>query len=196
MKRLVSIVLLAMLCSVAPPAKGNPTGDAPPEPADQCQPPAVVASFLDFTDAQAAQFEDLLTQLQTTVYGLQQQIATLQTQLDSIFTGSTSIPPRRRAKTREATQANFTWHSASRASSRRVTRNQPSALCILGPGCRSSAQRGKLVLSRCARDDDEVQDTVSACCGGTVGHRCRRGPINRSQGSGSGQITGLIAGSL
>lgn len=85
MKRLVSIVLLAMLCSVAPPAKGNPTGDAPPEPADQCQPPAVVASFLDFTDAQAAQFEDLLTQLQTTVYGLQQQIATLQTQLDEYF---------------------------------------------------------------------------------------------------------------
>lgn len=85
MKRLVSIVFLAMLCSVAPPAKGNPTGDAPLEPADPCQPPAVVASFLDFTDAQAAQFEDLLTQLQATTYGLQQQIATLQAQLDGLL---------------------------------------------------------------------------------------------------------------
>jgi Spy/CpxP family protein refolding chaperone len=48
-------------------------------------PPAVVASFLGFTDAQASQFGDLLYQLQTALNNLQQQITALQNQLDILL---------------------------------------------------------------------------------------------------------------
>jgi len=51
----------------------------------QCVPPAVVASFLGFTEAQTAQFESLFGQFQTTLHGLQEQIGARQSQLDILL---------------------------------------------------------------------------------------------------------------
>lgn len=85
MRRLISIVFLGVLCSMVPRANANPTGHPSHTSADQCQPPAVVVSFLGFTDAQTTQLGDLLLGLQTTEYGLQQEISTLQSQLDGLL---------------------------------------------------------------------------------------------------------------
>jgi Spy/CpxP family protein refolding chaperone len=85
MRRLVSILFLAVVWSATPPAKANPTEAPPANSADQCLPPAVIASFLGFTEAQAAQFGELLPQLQAALHGLQEQTATLQTQLDILL---------------------------------------------------------------------------------------------------------------
>jgi Spy/CpxP family protein refolding chaperone len=85
MKRLVVIIFLAVLSFIAPQAKANQIEAPAPKSADQCLPPAVVASFLGFTEAQAAQFGDLLVQFQTTLHGLQEQIAVRQTQLDILL---------------------------------------------------------------------------------------------------------------
>ncbi len=70
MKRLAAIVFVALLLFVARPASATQKPTSPANSTDQCQSPAVVASFLGFTDPQTAQFGDLLNQFQTTVYGL------------------------------------------------------------------------------------------------------------------------------
>src|SRR5579863_5280924 len=54
--------------------------EAPPPPA-----PVMVAQFLSFSDAQAAQFQQLLQSLQATAGGLQQQIGPMQQMLDSLL---------------------------------------------------------------------------------------------------------------
>ncbi len=85
MKRLAAIVFVALLLFVARPASATQKPTSPANSTDQCQSPAVVASFLGFTDAQTAQFGDLLNQFQTTVYGLQTQITVRQAQLDALL---------------------------------------------------------------------------------------------------------------
>jgi Spy/CpxP family protein refolding chaperone len=52
--------------------------------------PAIVAQFLGFSDAQAAQFQQLLQNLQATVGGLQQQIGPKQQALENLL--STAQP--------------------------------------------------------------------------------------------------------
>ncbi|MGH9773637.1 MAG: Spy/CpxP family protein refolding chaperone [Candidatus Acidiferrales bacterium] len=85
MKRLVAIATALALLTMAPllPGKTVPVSNSSGE---QCPPPpAVVASFLGFTPSQTAQFLTLLTEFQTTVQGLQAQIAPLQVQLDGLL---------------------------------------------------------------------------------------------------------------
>jgi len=85
MKRLVGIMFLAMLAFIPRQANANQTV-APAAPSvDQCPPPAVVASFLGFTESQATQFAQLLAQFQTTLHGVQEQVATVQAQLDTLL---------------------------------------------------------------------------------------------------------------
>jgi hypothetical protein len=103
MNRLAVITLLGVLLFVAPQARGQGvqqqatrqattpqvlTNGATPatNSSDQCPPPsAVVDSFLGFTVGQAAQFGQLLTQFQTTVHGLQTQIAARQAQVENLL---------------------------------------------------------------------------------------------------------------
>ena len=74
------------LAIVAAPLLFGLADEAPqPPPA-----PAIVAQFLGFSDAQAAQFQQLLQSLQATVGGLQQQIGPKQQTLDSLL--STAQP--------------------------------------------------------------------------------------------------------
>ena len=84
MKTLAATVFLAALSFVPPQGKAPPTAAAPQNWADPCPPPAVVAAFLGLTASQAAQFGGLLGQSQAALGGLQQQIAALQAQLDSL----------------------------------------------------------------------------------------------------------------
>ena len=79
MKTQVATGLLAMLLSVSSPVKAD-SSEAP-----QCPPPAVVAAFLGFTDAEAAQFGTSLGQLQTTLHGVQSQITASEAQLNTLL---------------------------------------------------------------------------------------------------------------
>ncbi len=91
MKRLVVMMLLAALSFPARQASASQTGTPAPS-TDQCPPPAVVASFLGFTDSQAMQFGDLLAQFQTTLHGVQEQLAARQIQLDTLLAQPTPNP--------------------------------------------------------------------------------------------------------
>ena len=85
MKRLAALALLATLPLLVSQAAGRALA-APQTSNGQCPPPpAVVATFLGFTDAQAQQFGILLNQFQTTVHTLQEQIAALQQQLNTLL---------------------------------------------------------------------------------------------------------------
>ncbi len=85
MKRLAAIAFLAVISFVAPHADAIQIPTPPPNSADKCVPPAVVAAFLGFTEPQAVQFGDLLNQFQTAQRGLQEQIAARQAQLDILL---------------------------------------------------------------------------------------------------------------
>lgn len=85
MKRLAALALLATLPLLVSRAAGRVLA-APQTSNGQCPPPpAVVATFLGFTDEQAQQFGILLNQFQTTVHTLQEQIAALQQQLNTLL---------------------------------------------------------------------------------------------------------------
>lgn len=75
------LALLLMLSFIPPEAKTVQIEAPPPKSTDQCLPPAVVASFLGFTEAQATQFGALLGQFQSTLRGFEEQIAARQAQL-------------------------------------------------------------------------------------------------------------------
>jgi Spy/CpxP family protein refolding chaperone len=92
MKRLCVTVLATVLSFAPVLAKTGQTEALPREYADQCPPPAVVASFLGFTETQAAQFGDLLARFQATLHGLQEQIAARQAQLE-VLLGQPSPDP-------------------------------------------------------------------------------------------------------
>ena len=84
MKIYSATLLLAVISLLAPQAGAAQAAPAP-NSADPCPAPAVVASFLGFTEAQAAQFGALLGQFEPTLHGLQEQIAARQTQLDTLL---------------------------------------------------------------------------------------------------------------
>ena len=103
MNKPTAMAFLGLLAVVAPQAKGQGTMPAAtaniaaaqvmPDTAitaptvansiDLCPPPAVVISFLGFTETQAAQFKELFGQFETTLHGLQAQIAVRQALLDT-----------------------------------------------------------------------------------------------------------------
>jgi hypothetical protein len=88
MKTLAAAVVVTMLSLVPVQAKaalGAGTQGTQSNAADPCTPPAVVVSFLNFTPAQAAQFQELLSEFLPTVQGLQQQITVLQNQLNILL---------------------------------------------------------------------------------------------------------------
>jgi Spy/CpxP family protein refolding chaperone len=82
MKTLIATVLLAALTCIPAHANTSQSAFSQPPQADSCPPPAVVAAFLQLTEAQTAQFGPLLAQFETTVHSLQQQIAARQAQVD------------------------------------------------------------------------------------------------------------------
>lgn len=84
MKIYAATLFLTVFSSILPQAKVVQT-EVPPKSADQCLPPAVVASFLQFTDAQAAQFGGLVDQFQATLRGLEEQIAARQAHLEALL---------------------------------------------------------------------------------------------------------------
>ncbi len=92
MKTLGATVLLTLLCFILPQARATEIEVLTPKIADQCLPPAVVASFLGFTEAQAAQFAGLLGQFEPSLQGLQEQIAARQAQLDILLSQSSPHP--------------------------------------------------------------------------------------------------------
>lgn len=83
MNRLAAIAFLEVLSLVAPQVSGKEV--TTPNATGQCPPPAVLVSFLGFTEAQAAQFRQLLSQFETTMLPLEEQIASRQAQLDSLL---------------------------------------------------------------------------------------------------------------
>lgn len=85
MKTLAMTAVLTVLSFIPPQAGAAQIGPAPQQSAEQCLPPAVVASFLGFTEAQATQFVGLLGQIQAALPGLQEQIAARQAQLDILL---------------------------------------------------------------------------------------------------------------
>jgi Spy/CpxP family protein refolding chaperone len=92
MKKLAVTVLLTALSITPLRANANQIESLPPKSVDQCPPPAVVASFLGFTETQAAQFRDLVVQFQTTLHGLQEQMGGRQAQLE-VLLGQPSPDP-------------------------------------------------------------------------------------------------------
>lgn len=82
MKTLTATLFMAVLSFLPVPTNATPTQGPPPVTGDTCVPPAIVASFLGFTPAQAAQFQTLLGQFLPTLQALQTQIAERQTQLE------------------------------------------------------------------------------------------------------------------
>jgi Spy/CpxP family protein refolding chaperone len=78
-------MFLTMVSFVPLQAKANQTEAPQPKLTDPCVPPVVVASFLGFTDTEAAQLGVFLDQFQTTLHGLQAQIAPRQTQLEVLL---------------------------------------------------------------------------------------------------------------
>lgn len=85
MKRFAATVFLTVLSFIPPQAMAKQIEAPPQKSADLCLPPAVVASFLAFTETQAAQFGDLLGQFQPTLQDLREQIAARQAQLDILL---------------------------------------------------------------------------------------------------------------
>src|SRR5262249_32794680 len=83
MNRLAAIAFLEVLSLVAPRVSGKEV--TTPNATGQCPPPAVLVSFLGFTEGQAAQFRQLLSQFETTMLPLEEQIASRQAQLDSLL---------------------------------------------------------------------------------------------------------------
>ena len=92
MKIYSATLFLAVISLLAPQAGAAQAAAPAPNSGDPCPAPAVVASFLGFTDAQAAQFGGLLGQLEPTLHGLQEQIAARQTQLDTLLSQSNPNP--------------------------------------------------------------------------------------------------------
>ena len=92
MKTHSAIVFLAMVSFIPLRAQANQTGAPQPNSAGQCPPPAVVAAFLGFPDTEAVQFGELLNQFQTSLRGLQEQIAARQTQLDALLSQQNPDP--------------------------------------------------------------------------------------------------------
>jgi len=92
MKTLTATVflILVLLCPVQ--AKGAQRQVPWSNSTGQCVPPAVVASFLGFTEAQTSEFVALLGQLQPTLQGLEGQIVVLQTQLDILLSQPSPNP--------------------------------------------------------------------------------------------------------
>lgn len=85
MKSLVALALLAVQLLVATPATTQSVNPAQNSP-DQCPPPpAVVAAFLGFSEAQTEQFGTSLNRFQTTLRALQEQIAVQQQQLNILL---------------------------------------------------------------------------------------------------------------
>jgi Spy/CpxP family protein refolding chaperone len=85
MKRAAVFTFLSVLSLLASPAQSKtiPQSTSSTEPCPP--PPAVVAAFLGFSPAQIEQFGTLLTQFQTNVHSLQEQIAPRQQQLDALL---------------------------------------------------------------------------------------------------------------
>lgn len=85
MKRTAVLTVLCFLPFFAPRCRAQAPAPSP-GCSEQCPPPpAVVATFLGFSQPQLQQFEVLLTQFKTGVQGLQAQIAPRQQQLDSLL---------------------------------------------------------------------------------------------------------------
>lgn len=85
MKKIAVLTLLTVLLGFTYQTAGQ-TVAAVPGSIDQCPPPpAVVATFLGFTDGQAEQFGILLNQFQSTLRSLQEQIAPRQQQLNVLL---------------------------------------------------------------------------------------------------------------
>jgi len=91
MKQASIITVLTLVSLFAQPARSSTTAQSPATPQSNTQPapcpppPAIVASFLNFSPAQTEQFEILLTQFQTDLNALQQQIVPRQQQLDALL---------------------------------------------------------------------------------------------------------------
>lgn len=97
MKPAASIAVLLLMSVFAPQISSAPApqfhaGTPSSAPGDPCQPPAVVASFLNFTPQQTQQFGSLLTQFRTDITALQQQIAPRQQQLDVLLSQANPNP--------------------------------------------------------------------------------------------------------
>jgi Spy/CpxP family protein refolding chaperone len=92
MKTLAATVFLTFLSFILPQAWAAQITVSMPKSTDPCLPPAVVASFLSLTPAQAAQFADLLGPFETTLHGLQEQIAVRQAQLDTVLSQPSPDP--------------------------------------------------------------------------------------------------------
>ncbi len=82
MKTILAPLLLAALSCVPAHANTTQTAASQSQQTDACPPPAVVASFLQFTEAQTSQFGPLLVQFESTIHALEQQIAARQAQVD------------------------------------------------------------------------------------------------------------------
>ena len=85
MKTRSAIVFLAIVSLIPPCARADQIEAPQPNSAGQCSPPAVVEAFLGFADTEAVEFGELLNQFQTTLRGLQEQIAARQTQLEMLL---------------------------------------------------------------------------------------------------------------
>lgn len=77
-KALIAVVLVLGLSRIAVPGYAGEASPAPPAP-------VIVARFLGFTEAQAAQFGQLLQNLQATMGGLEPQMRLRQQRLEELL---------------------------------------------------------------------------------------------------------------
>lgn len=85
MKTLTATVFLTLLPFIPLQAKTTQIEVPASKSTHQCVPPAVVVSFLGFSEAQTTQFESLFGQFQATLNGLQLQMAAQQRELDILL---------------------------------------------------------------------------------------------------------------
>ena len=85
----LALVFLALCALPARAEKGSrpvPANDGPPPP------PVIVAQFLGFSTDQAAQFQQMLQDLQTTIQGLQQQMQGKQQEMEKLASADSPDP--------------------------------------------------------------------------------------------------------
>lgn len=92
MKKTAILTLLLVLTLFASSAQSETIPQSTSSTDQYPPPPAVVAAFLGFSPAQIEQFGTLLTQFQTNVHSLQEQIAPRQQQLDALLSQPSPNP--------------------------------------------------------------------------------------------------------
>ncbi|MDD5544613.1 MAG: hypothetical protein PHX83_15715 [Acidobacteriia bacterium] len=87
MKRAIILLLLALCLPLVMTgtSRNASTSAVTNVGAQEPPPPVVVAAFLNLSEAQAAQFRDLLNEFQTSVSGLQEQLGGRQNQLQGML---------------------------------------------------------------------------------------------------------------